>query len=82
LAAQYNDIVKNNALPIDAFTEVMLALVRKPLRPFMAQAIKKIQKSVGMLVSDNDNSEDGSSLAESAPNFRWRKLFQGMKVVF
>jgi len=78
MATHYNDIVKNNALPIDAFTEIMVALVRKPLRPFMAQAIKNIQKSVGMLVSDNDNSEDGSSSAASAPNFRWRKLFQGM----
>jgi hypothetical protein len=77
LATHYNDIVKNNALPINAFTEIMVALVRKPMQPFMAQAVKNIQKSVGMLVSDN--SEDDSSSVAGAPNFRWRKLFHGIK---
>lgn len=76
LASHYNDIFKENALPINAFIEIMVALVRKPMRPFMAQAVANIQKSVAMIVTDVRET-DFSSVA-SAPNFKWRKLFHSI----
>lgn len=78
LTNHFNDIVKNDVLPISAFTEIMVALVRKPLRPFMAEAVEKIHKSIAMIVT---KEADDSVPVESAPRFRWRKLFHGIKLV-
>jgi hypothetical protein len=81
LANHYNEIVKDNTLPINAFTEIMIALVRKPLRPFMAQAVRSIQKSVAILAPEiSDTSSEASP--PNSPNFKWRKLFQGIKYFF
>jgi hypothetical protein len=74
LMYQYNEIVKNDSLPIEAFTEIMLALVKKPMKPFLNDIVKNIELSINMINPDGD---DDSDIFESCQYFKWCGLLSG-----
>jgi len=77
LGCQYVDIVKNGLLPVDAFTEIILALVRKPMKSYLSEAAKNVQASVN-LINPSIGDDSSTEAFENCHSFQWCNLIKGI----